>query len=161
MKRQLQAIGLAAAIAATAGFASAQTGTTGQNQGSTSGTAASPTSPPAHPTQPPGTAAGTTPSPSTPPTHPTERTTPSTRPATQDSPEGMNRRGRNAGGASAEAMQVCKNLSGQQEREECMDRARRAGETAGTSGKSETDPGPNPSGTSAGKWSEKGNAPSR
>jgi hypothetical protein len=137
MKRQLRTIAAAAALAASCGLAFGQAGTTPQ----------------------PGNAPGTTAAPSTPPTHPTERTTPSTRPATQDNSRAggqgsdTGKSGTGAAGTSAEAMQMCKNLSSEQERKDCMDRARSSRASTDSSTKSETGSRPNTSGTSGGKWS--------
>ncbi len=149
MKLKLQLTTVAAVLAcACAGVSMAQTTTPGT-----------------------GGAGGTmTPSsPSTPPTHPTERTTPSNRmpseqgqgaTTTAPSPSGDAK-----SGSQAEAMQACKNMSGEKERKECMDKAKAmkpSGDVAPAGGgmptRTEQAPStggtkPNPSGTSSGTGS--------
>lgn len=115
---KLRLIAAAIAIAAPVAFAQTSTGTPQKDT----------TQPPTHPTQQ-GGATGGTGSPSTPPTHPTERSTPSTTvPNTTGTPKPGDASG------SAEAQQVCKNLTGAQERKDCMAKAERErGSTSGGS----------------------------
>jgi hypothetical protein len=54
-------------------------------------------------------------------------------------------------GTTAEVMQMCENLSGAQERQDCMQRARSSSKGGAKDSSSGTHS--NPSGTSGGKWS--------